>query len=56
MDHYLTAPERDDEEGVPAAPLFTAPCAITHPTNYEHAPRAVIDPAEGAESVEARDV
>ena len=53
MDHYLTAPERDDEEGVPAAPLFTAPCAITHPTNYGALAR--IDPAKGAESVK-RDV
>jgi hypothetical protein len=53
MENYLTAPERDDEEGTRESLLQTAPIAMTHPSNYSALAR--IDPAKGVGSVE-RDV
>src|SRR5262249_4382513 len=52
-DHYLRAPDRDDEEGVKETSLNTAPYAVVIPTNYGGFAR--VDPAKGAERVK-RDV
>jgi RNA polymerase sigma factor (sigma-70 family) len=53
LDHYLRAPERDDEYGIKEASLSTSPYHLLHPINYGALAR--INPAKGADSVK-RDV
>ncbi|MFI5457385.1 MAG: hypothetical protein ACHRXM_18225 [Isosphaerales bacterium] len=49
-DHYLRAPERDDEYAIKEASLNnTAPFALLHPINYSALAR--IDPPKGVDSV-----
>ncbi len=52
-DHYLRAPERDDEYGIKEETLFTSPRPLGLPVNYSALAR--IDPAKGVDSVR-RDV
>ncbi len=53
IDHYLRAPDRDDEYGIKEKSLSTAPYQLLHPINYGALAR--IDPAKGVEVVK-RDV
>jgi protocatechuate 3,4-dioxygenase beta subunit len=48
-DHYLRAPDRDDEEGVNEISLSTAPYHMSFTSNYDALAR--IDPAKGTDSV-----